>query len=274
MVVIICLVICLCECRINSTHTWSPSFKKLLIGAVAEGLTEGAMLPEEIVEVDWVMLLLVATEEALALQDDGLVELDVKENSSHGERGSRLNQWAGFSARVLESWSLFTGSSCCWLPTWTGLRKVLTSDLISWFKLVDRLLGNIIEVFVGNWGTVEMTSWGSLLDFFATSSSSLSLEKELGFCRNRLKEPFSCCGSRQEFSCLACGSSQGFSAGTSVGSSFTEMHWTLCDLSDSCWTPCGSGQKKKKDKTPVVVSLHTYRSTIVSVLSLIKKIPV
>lgn len=50
------------------------------------------MLPEEIVEVDWVMLLLVATEEALALQDDGLVELDVKENSSHGERGSRLNQ--------------------------------------------------------------------------------------------------------------------------------------------------------------------------------------
>lgn len=50
------------------------------------------LLPEEKAEVDWVMLLLVAGDVALALQDDGFVELVVKENSSHGERGSRLNQ--------------------------------------------------------------------------------------------------------------------------------------------------------------------------------------
>lgn len=43
-----------------------------------------------------------------------VVELVVTDDSSHGERGSRLNQWPLFSVSTLNSWSLGWSCCCCW----------------------------------------------------------------------------------------------------------------------------------------------------------------
>lgn len=58
---------------------------------------------------------LMGEEAALGLRLDssweelGWVGLAVRDDSSHGDRGSRLNQWPFFSVRTLKSWSFGIG---------------------------------------------------------------------------------------------------------------------------------------------------------------------